>query len=283
MAIFDCFCFFNELELLSLRMAEMSRAVDVVVLVEASQTFQRKPKPLFFDENRGRFRAHLSRIRHIVVDDLPDGTDAWTREHHQREAMRRGLSDASPDCTILISDVDEIIRPSAMRAARALGSFAFLSMAHRVYSLDRRPPEDPWVKAYAAPWSFVREMPCLSRPREIVFGFLDDMGLDRDRHVIAEAGWHLSWMGGASRIVTKLGAFSHTEARFSAWQDVDAVAGEIAAGRFFFSGEALAPAPLASLPHAALWQLQALADKGLLADPLTPAAHLAALFEAAKG
>ena len=73
--VFDCFPFFNEVELLEIRLAEMSRAVDVFVLAESPVTHQGNPKPLIFDDNRSRFRSYLSRIRHIVVEDMPGGEE----------------------------------------------------------------------------------------------------------------------------------------------------------------------------------------------------------------
>ena len=69
--IYDCFIFFNELELLELRLNELAGVVDKFVLVEATRTFTNEPKPLFFQENRARFREFDSRIIHVVVADSP--------------------------------------------------------------------------------------------------------------------------------------------------------------------------------------------------------------------
>ncbi len=40
--VYDCFTFFNELELLEIRLNELSSVVDKLVLVEATKTFQGK-------------------------------------------------------------------------------------------------------------------------------------------------------------------------------------------------------------------------------------------------
>ena len=69
--IFDCFTFFNELDLLDARLHELDGAVDVFVLVEARQTFQGAPKPLYFELNQARYAKFLPRIVHIVVDFPP--------------------------------------------------------------------------------------------------------------------------------------------------------------------------------------------------------------------
>ena len=111
---YDCFTFFNELELLQIRLAELSSVVDVFVIAEAPWTFQGQAKPLFFGENRARFKPYLSRIQHIVSDAPPVVTDQWSRELHQRNSLKRGLLEASGDDFVVISDADEIVRPEAL-------------------------------------------------------------------------------------------------------------------------------------------------------------------------
>ena len=50
MKIYDCFTFFNELELLDLRLKELYNHVDCFVLVEATLTHTGKPKELIFEK-----------------------------------------------------------------------------------------------------------------------------------------------------------------------------------------------------------------------------------------
>ena len=52
MKIFDCFPFYNELDLLELRLNELYDHVDRFVLVEANTTFTSKTKPFYFEENK---------------------------------------------------------------------------------------------------------------------------------------------------------------------------------------------------------------------------------------
>ena len=44
--IYDCFCFFNELDLLEIRLNELNPVVDKFVLVEATMTHNGDKKPL---------------------------------------------------------------------------------------------------------------------------------------------------------------------------------------------------------------------------------------------
>jgi hypothetical protein len=107
--IYDCFPFFNELELLEVRLHELDGLVDKFVLVEATKTFPGHPKPLHFADNRERFSAFADKIIHVVVEDMPGGDgprDHWVRDRFQRNAIGRGLLNCQPDDVIMVSDMD---------------------------------------------------------------------------------------------------------------------------------------------------------------------------------
>jgi beta-1,4-mannosyl-glycoprotein beta-1,4-N-acetylglucosaminyltransferase len=91
MKIYDCFTFYNELDLLELRLQELYDHVDHFVLVEANRTFQNNSKPFYFGENQHRFARYMDKIIHIQVNDMPESTDAWGREAHQRICDLRRL------------------------------------------------------------------------------------------------------------------------------------------------------------------------------------------------
>jgi hypothetical protein len=69
--LFDCFTFFNELDLLEIRLETLDSVVDFFVIAEAPITYRADPKPLYFELNKQRFAKFLPKIRHIIVDDLP--------------------------------------------------------------------------------------------------------------------------------------------------------------------------------------------------------------------
>lgn len=101
--VYDCFVFFNELELLELRLEELSDVVDRFVLVEGTKTFRGKKKPLYFEDNKERYSKFLNRIIHIRVDDFPESTNPWELEYHQRNMIAKGLSNCKSDDNLLLS------------------------------------------------------------------------------------------------------------------------------------------------------------------------------------
>ncbi len=79
--VFDCFPFYDELDLLEIRMNILNYEVDYFVLTEATRAFTGKPKPLYYN-NKVRFKKFAHKIRHhVIVDDteFKPEIDAWQR------------------------------------------------------------------------------------------------------------------------------------------------------------------------------------------------------------
>lgn len=124
MAMYDCVTFFNELELLDIRLSLLNDVVDYFVIVEMNQTHRGKRKEWIFENNKERYSKYKNKIIYVQVDDPPkynpnllidrgDGTKNgdWSLENYQRNAIMRGLMNCSPNDIILISDIDEIPNP----------------------------------------------------------------------------------------------------------------------------------------------------------------------------
>ncbi len=202
--IFDCCTFFNEAEILEIRMAELYDVVERFVVVEAAQTYSGEPKTLTFGDHHERFRPYMDKIRYVVVDELA-GTFSWQREACQRDAILRGLEDCRDDDMIIVSDVDEILRHEVVERLRDGGpAFDAIFVAELdlfFYRLNYRFARD-WRAAGAAPFSIVRQL----GPNIVRYLAKQNIG-----HVIPDAGWHFSWIGDLDRFSAKLSAYSHRE------------------------------------------------------------------------
>lgn len=78
--VYDCFSFFNELDLLEIRLNTLDSIVDKFILVESTLTHTGNQKPLFYAENKSRFKKFNDKIIHIIVDEFPSFPNINTRE-----------------------------------------------------------------------------------------------------------------------------------------------------------------------------------------------------------
>ena len=124
MNIYDCFMYFDEDLLLDLRLNTLDKFVKKFVITEATYTHNGSKKDLNFDINK--FRKFKDKIIHIVIDKHPENIlelikgeskekrgeklilNGMARDYFQRENLMKGLTNASSDDLILISDLDEI-------------------------------------------------------------------------------------------------------------------------------------------------------------------------------
>ena len=75
MKIYDIFIFFNELDLLEIRLNILDLYVDYFVIVECTETFSGLVKPLYYKENKDLFKKWNHKIIHYVVDNMPKNED----------------------------------------------------------------------------------------------------------------------------------------------------------------------------------------------------------------
>ncbi|MBS0655963.1 MAG: hypothetical protein JSR46_09315, partial [Verrucomicrobia bacterium] len=118
--VYDCFPFFNEIELLKMRLEELDSAVDYFVLVESIETQRGDLKPLYFNDNKHLFEKYLPKIIHIIVDERHPEMGLWEREGYQRECLKRGLTGCDPYDIIILSDLDELPRTSSIKKLKKL-------------------------------------------------------------------------------------------------------------------------------------------------------------------
>ena len=197
--IVDCFTFFNELDILELRLSVLDAVADRFVLCEAPFTFRGDPKPLIYAQNKDRFARWSDRIVHLVYDVVPDA-NPWKNEWGQRAHLTSALAGAAPDDLVLIGDVDEIPAPEFARLRPGAGRI----LAHRhllaVGYLNRIAAER-WIGTKAIARGDLGDR-TLNDIRTLPFGAFD----------VIDSGWHFSAIGGARVMAEKIRAYSHAEA-----------------------------------------------------------------------
>jgi beta-1,4-mannosyl-glycoprotein beta-1,4-N-acetylglucosaminyltransferase len=201
----------GEADVLEIRLATLDSVIDVHIIAEATLTHAGDP--------------WQHKIRYVAVENLPEGkyvpstkqlfvetpSDAWKREHRQRQAMSARLVDVVDEDMILVGDVDEIPDPrfwgEGCHLAR-VGDLVTPNMTMHVGALN-------WRWSHAAPGT---------RTRLFTGATFNLVGRDIDRaadsRLLARVygpdstpsyGWHLGYLGGVEAIQSKLASFAHQE------------------------------------------------------------------------
>jgi Glycosyltransferase family 17 len=222
--IYDCFTFYNETDLLELRLTELYEHVDKFVIVEANQTFTNAPKPWNFDAER--FERFMDKIIYVQVTDMPNSTNPWDNEKHQRNAINRGLAQAELDDVVIVSDVDEIIRPEAVTQLRDSNQIIWalrMPLFNFKFNYMRSTPGQYDVWAMAARYSVLTQLyPDTLRSMRFQFMSAPFAFVNQGCELVEHAGWHFAYM---TDVKTKIQNFSHQEANrpeLIAQIDVDA-------------------------------------------------------------
>lgn len=204
--VYDCFQFFNELDILKIRLNVLSPVVDKFVISEATETFSGLKKPLYYEENKEMFAEFADKIIHVVVDDTPEG-DTHYRDTFQKNAVTRGLEGCTDDDIIIFSDLDEIPNPDKIReilndfqddkiyhfAQRLF--YCYLNMEEVSGSLLSYAGEfegvahKKWIGTKMLSYKLLREQNLLLG--DLRFPERKEIGIRVD-----DGGWHFGYMGG---------------------------------------------------------------------------------------
>lgn len=225
MKIYDCFIFFNELDLLEMRFRILDPVVDYFVLVEATRTKSCEKKELFFQKNKSRFKKWNKKIIHIIVDDMPEkgkitfgnkwhldsklNLGRWKLETYQTNQIKRGLKKAEKNDIILVSDVDEIPDPNKfLELKRLLNKNTIIGFNQNLYYYYLNGFKSKgWIGTKACKYkSFkkdfgnsaarVRRMRGLQNRIKRIFG--------KKEPIIKKGGWHFSYLSSPELILYKM-------------------------------------------------------------------------------
>ena len=250
--IYDCFQFFNELDILKLRLEIMDPIVDWFVISEATETFSGLKKPVYYEENKELFSKFAHKIIHVVVEDTPPGY-THDRDTFQKNAVGRGLVDCKDDDIILFSDLDEIPNPEKVREILAdFDSSKVYHFAQRMFYCYLNMEEisgkllsyagdfegiskKQWIGSKLCSYGLIRENQW--QLGELRFPERKEIGIR-----VADGGWHFGYMGGKgeknvkARIAQKVKSAAHDE--YNKEEILDSTADLLRAGKDIFGRDA---------------------------------------------
>jgi len=194
MKIFDCFKFFNETELLDLRLMTLNDFVDFFVVVEANKTHTGKKKEFIFEQEKDQFSDYMNKIIYVKVYDLPDynRSNIWEPENFQRNCITKGLEKAQIGDKIIISDIDEIPNPDALIAN--INTQHPVTMIQKLFYYHVNCMQNqPWCGTIIATQGDYES------PQQ-----LRNLARSEPKAIQKNGGWHYSFMGGAQKVKTKV-------------------------------------------------------------------------------
>jgi len=193
MKVFDGVLYNGEQDVLECRLWELADHVDKFVIVEGDKSFTGVAKER---APRERFEPWADKI---IWADLvtPVAPDPWLVERVTRNHLFHmfNVLGATDSDVVTVCDVDEIWAPWMLEQF-STGWKAIL-MRHLVFSVHWEAPME--FTAVAGPWG--QRTGTANKMRQ------------QDRYSLPQVygGWHLGWMGGIDRCVSKLSQFSHQE------------------------------------------------------------------------
>ena len=217
MKVIDSFTFFNEFNILKLRLLYLNDTVDHFIISESNYTHSGKPKPYYLDEIWNEIpediRKKIIRLKYepdisqfnfptdIIIGDYTN--DNWKLERQQRDLISQNLSSFDLDDFFMVSDVDEIPRKEVIQELlqNQEKDFCYVSACELFYYNFKTFALDNWGGTV---FSTVRNA--------IKFG-CDYFRTYRNNAFppIKNAGWHFSYFGGVEQIKYKLSSYAHQE------------------------------------------------------------------------
>lgn len=210
--IYDGFTFFNEFDLLELRLEELYDYVDWFIIVESDHTFTNIPKPYHFDENKQRYARFLDKIKHIKIQSNRH-SNPWQNEREQRDSILLGCEEAKGSDYVMVSDLDEIPRRSAIDALRHSDKDIFAMCTPFFYFKLNFVSVNPLCY-----------LPLILAAKADIFKKMGPHGLrgTRDSYMVApfqyeqytcevvhHGGWHFGYLGDSEFVKQKFVSFSH--------------------------------------------------------------------------
>jgi beta-1,4-mannosyl-glycoprotein beta-1,4-N-acetylglucosaminyltransferase len=226
--IIDGFTFFNEVDMLEVRLRYLYDVVDHFIIVESDHTFSGRPKPMMladlFRTERFAWAKDKVDIRSLCIDtkglsldvslaEYDPSADFWKIEAAQRNAIRP--ANFYENDVLLMGDLDEIPNRTLVSLIRYSSRFKSWVKAepraltqHFYYYNTSCLKDELWRGTILVPHAAQGISNQQIRDRRYDWSHVDD------------AGWHFSYFMTPERIAQKISSFSHQEYNTAQMRDI---------------------------------------------------------------
>jgi beta-1,4-mannosyl-glycoprotein beta-1,4-N-acetylglucosaminyltransferase len=240
--IIDCFTYYNEEELLELRINALNDHVDKFIIMEGNMSYTGIPKPFSCKTTLEKLGINSDKIDVIEVILPADGgvepsevdmiyyyrlsktkdTNffAASRERLLRNSLLTVIENYAEDDVFIFSDCDEIIKPDAVNYFASIARIQSDMIIKvpmvtlegradlRLHNRSTQEPLDTNNVMFVCTKKQLQNCPPFSI-RFNIHNVYQEVFLTENGIPIKECGWHFTWMGDADRKIHKLKSFSH--------------------------------------------------------------------------
>ena len=230
MKIFDCFMYFDEEEVLDLRLNVLNNFVDYFVIVESTHNHKGIKRELLFDQSK--FQKFKNKIIYLVYDKIPKNVEiisdnedesekdrkyimnAVYRENSQRNFITKGLQKADENDLILVSDVDEIPKLNSLNLSKIDNKILIFKQDMFYYKFNLAIPNFKWSGTKGVRKKNLRSPQWLRniKDRKYAFFRIDTFFSEKkytNIKIISDGGWHFSNIKSPKMIEHKLKSYLH--------------------------------------------------------------------------
>ena len=194
--IIDCFPFFDELDLLEVRLNELNGIVDVFVLTESPLTFSGIGKPLYFKNNQDRFKKFP--IVHTVYNRVEKCPPMEMERRQKQFNLDSAFELFKPGDVLIQGDLDEIPKAAAVEESLTYNCGSVrLVMDVFYYYIN--------CKEVSGKKRVYKNSRVLRPEKPIKYNAKQN---DKTDKIIWNAGWHFSYLGDIKK---KLAAWGHAD------------------------------------------------------------------------
>ena len=222
--------YFDEDTVLDLRLNYLNKYVDKFVIIEAEYNHKgEKRKPKFDIKNFKKFKDKIIyllikqkipgmyEINDFDSDDKKNGKhvmNALKRENFQRNCIADGLSDASDEDWIIISDLDEIPNLNDNDLKSIKSPIVFFKQLMMYYKFNLVLENYPWIGSKACKKKSLKSPQWLRNIKDRAYSWwrLDTLFSESKYikiKIIENGGWHFSYLKSPEDIEKKLKSYLH--------------------------------------------------------------------------
>jgi len=230
MKIYDCFMYMNEDIILDLRLNYLNNYIDKFVIVESLKFHSGKKKNLSFNINK--FSKFKEKIIYLVLEQEPydietindnDNIEVKNSKHilngmrrdfNQRNYILEGLKESNDNDIILISDIDEIPKLSALDVRSIENNLIFFKQKMFYYKLNLCSKKTNWFGTRACKKKKLLSPQWLRNIKSKPYPLWRlDVLFSKNKYtnvkIIEDGGWHFSYLNSPEEIENKLKNYAH--------------------------------------------------------------------------